>query len=146
MRRKKFEYDVYNDNIVKIGKEQDCYYFEVGKEMTNDLAEAVSMLMRIKELNNNPIWNLEVKDIPHSEISPGKCLFWLSGGYSEWRSLENYNRPWIDCYLDFQEEFGLIIINIINRSKTLGEIRDNFNKYLNLPVLYDFAIRKNLTK
>jgi hypothetical protein len=139
-------HDVYNDNIVRISKEQNEYFFEIGKELTMDVAEAVSMLMRQKDLWNSPFWDLEIKNISYHDISPEKSLFWLTGGYSEWRTLEHYNKPWCDCYLDFQEEFGVLIVNIIKRSKKLKDIRDNFIKYLSLPVLYDFAIRKDMTK
>ena len=61
-------------------------------------------------------------------------------------TLNHYNRPWCDCYLEFQEEFGFLIINIIKKSKKLSDIRNGFMKYLNLPVLYNFAISKNMVK
>lgn len=149
MRRKRVslerEPDAYNNSIVRISKEQNEYFFEVGKELTTDIAEAVSMMMRQKDMENSSFWNLETKDISY-EISPEKSLFWLTGGYSEWRTLEHYNKPWCDCYLDFQEEFGILIVNIVKRSKKLKDIRDGFLKYLSLPVLYDYAIRKEMTK
>ena len=148
MRRKKVAvkaHDVYTDSFVRISKEQNEYYFEIGNEMTMDMAEAVSMLMR-KEMWNSPVWGLEIQDISCENLSPDKSLFWLTGGYSEWRTLEHYNKPWCDCYLDFQEEFGILIVNIIKRSKKLKDVRDNFIKYLNLPILYDFAIKKNMTR
>jgi hypothetical protein len=109
-----------------------------------DIAEAVSILMR-RDIDEN-IWQMEIGDIDIETVSPEKSLFWLTGGYNEWRTLENYNRPWCDCYLDFQEEFGFLVINIIRRSRTLMDIRNNFIKYLNLPVLYDFAISKDLVR
>lgn len=149
MRKKKVAvkaHDVYNDNIVRVSREQNEYFFEIGKELTTDIAEAVSMLMRQKEMWNSPLWDLEIEDISYQDISPEKSLFWLTGGYSEWRTLEHYNKPWCDCYLDFQEEFGILIVNIVKRSKKLKDIRNNFIKYLGLPVLYDFAIKKDMTK
>ena len=149
MRKKKVAvkaHDVYNDNIVRVSREQNEYFFEIGKELTTDVAEAVSMLMRQKEMWNSLLWDLEIEDISYQDISPEKSLFWLTGGYSEWRTLEHYNKPWCDCYLDFQEEFGILIVNIVKRSKKLKDIRANFIKYLGLPVLYDFAIKKDMTK
>jgi hypothetical protein len=91
-------------------------------------------------------WDIEVNNTNIENISPEKSLFWLTGGTQEWINLENYNRPWCDCYLDFQEEFGFMIIKIIKDSKKLSEVRDGFIKYLNLPVIYDFAMSKNLLK
>ena len=137
--------DIYNRGIVRVSKEENEYFFEIGKELTSDVAEAVAILMRKVDFNE-AIWDLEVSNIVLENITPERSLFWLTGGYSEWRTLENYNKPWCDCYLDFQEEFGYLIVNIIKKSKTLKDIRENFLKYLNLPILYDFAINKNMIR
>jgi hypothetical protein len=137
--------NIYSDKIITISKESDEYFFEIGTEMTNDIAEAVSILMRRSEFNSN-IWDLELKDVFTENITPEKALFWLTGGYTEWRTLEHYNKPWSECYLDFQEEFGMIIINIVKKSKNLKDIRNNFIKYLNLPTLYEFSISKNMIR
>ena len=139
--------DVYNSTIVRITKEEDTYFFEIGNELTSDVAEAVALLMRKVDWNDE-IWNLDLEGINLNaeNITPEKALFWLTGGSSEWRTLENYNRPWCDCYLDFQEEFGMLIFNIVKRNKKLKEIRSCYSKYLSLPILYDFAISKNMIK
>jgi hypothetical protein len=50
----------------------------------------------------------------------------------------------MECSLDFQEEFGLIIFNIIKKSKTMSDIREGFLKNINLSVLYEFALEKNI--
>jgi hypothetical protein len=66
-------------------------------------------------------------------------LFWLTGGDKEWRTMEYYNTPWCDCYLDFQTEFGLKNSQYYKKTITLG---DYYIKNLNLPILYDFALSK----
>lgn len=139
--------DVYNSTIVRITKEEDIYFFEIGNELTSDVAEAVALLMRKVDWNDE-IWNLDLDGINSNaeSITPEKALFWLTGGYSEWRTLENYNRPWCDCYLDFQEEFGMLIFNIVKRTKSLKEIRDSYCAHLSLPALYDFALSKGMVK
>lgn len=134
--------EVYKEGILVISKEENEYFFEIGNDITSDIAEAVSIMMRKIDWKSG-VWNLELDVI---DIVPEKTLFWLSGGYSEWRTLENYNRPWSDCYLDFQEEFGSLVFNITKRSKTLGEIRDNFIIHLGLPILYEFALSKGLIR
>lgn len=134
--------EVYKEGILVISKEENEYFFEIGNDITSDIAEAVSIMMRKIDWKSG-VWNLELDVI---DIVPEKTLFWLSGGYSEWRTLENYNRPWSDCYLDFQEEFGSLVFNITKRSKTLGEIRDNFIIHLGLPKLYEFALSKGLIR
>lgn len=137
--------DIYNDGIIRVSKEENNYFFEIGNELTSDVAEAVALLMRKIDWFDS-IWDLELENIDIENITPEKSLFWLTGGYTEWRTLDNYNKPWCDCYLDFQEEFGMLICNIIARSKNLREIRDNYCKYINLPILYDFALSKKMIK
>ena len=137
--------DVYNNGIVRVTKEEGTYFFEIGSELTSDVAEAVALLMRKVDWNDS-LWDMEIEDAKTDEITPEKALFWLTGGYAEWRTLENYNKPWCDCYLDFQEEFGMLIFNIAKRNKKLRDIRNNYYKYLSLPILYDFAISKKMIR
>lgn len=136
---------VFSDGRIKVSKFSTGLLFEIGREITQDLGEAVSILMREVD-SKDEIWNLDIENIDTDDIIPEKSLFWLTGGYQEWRNLEHYNKPWCDCYLDFQEEFGFIIINTIKRSKKLSDIRMNFLKYLNLPILYDFAVSKDMIR
>ena len=136
---------VFCDSKIKISKDQNSWLFEIGRETTLDLAEAVA-IMSLTISNKHLVWDLVIDQIETESIVPEKSLFWLTGGYSEWRTLENYNKPWCDCYLDFQEEFGYLIVNIIKKSKTLKDIRENFLKYLNLPILYDFAINRKMIR
>lgn len=118
-------------------------FFEIGSDITTDISEAVAIMMR-RNIDES-IWNREVS-INYEDIEPRRPLYWLSGGDSEWMTFRNYNIPWYECDLDFQEEFGFIIISILKKSKTLGDIRDGFMKYLNLPVLYEFALNRGFIK
>lgn len=136
---------VYSDEKVKISKDGNNWFFEIGKEITSDIGEAVSILLRTIDLNHK-IWKLEIENLDLESITPERSLFWLTGGLTEWRTLEHYNRPWSESYLEFQEEFGFIIINSLKKSKTLEDVRDYFLKYLNLPILYEFAMSKNLIR
>ena len=136
---------VFVSKKLVIKKEGNEWFFEIGKEMTNDLSEAVTIMMRVCKPDDSA-WDIKVSNTDIENITPEKSLFWLTGGSQEWKNLENYNRPWCDCYLEFQEEFGFLIINIIKKSKKLSDIRNGFMKYLNLPVLYNFAISKNMVK
>jgi hypothetical protein len=137
--------NIWSNNQVNINKEESEYFFEIGTELTNDVAEAVAIMMRKVDWNS-PVWDLEINDVVSENIGPEKSLYWLTGGKNEWINLEHYKKPWSEYYLDFQEEFGIIIVSIIKKSKNLKEIRDKFNKYLNLPILYDFALSKNMIK
>ncbi len=143
--RKELSELVFIADKLSVSREKSEWYFEVGKEFTTDIAEAVALLMRNFDYNHS-IWETEINGVNTEDITPERSLFWLSGGYQEWRNLDNYNRPWYDCYLEFQEEFGFLIINIVKKAKKLSDIRDGFIKYLNLPVLYEFAISRDLVR
>lgn len=136
---------IYDDKTIIISREGNEWFFEIGKELTTDLGEAVSLLLRNCDASDE-VWKTDIKEMNIDNISPEKSLYWLTGGEREWKTLENYNRPWCDCYLDFQEEFGLLVISIIKRSKTLEDMRKHFIEYLNLPVLYDFALSRKLLR
>jgi hypothetical protein len=136
---------IFFDGKVLIQKDNTNWNFEIGKELTNDMAEAVSIMMRMDNIDKS-IWDIRLNDLNIDEITPAKSLYWLTGGYEEWNNLENYNKPWSSCYLDFQEEFGFLVISIVKRSKKLSDIRDGFLKYLNLPTIYDYAIATGLIR
>ena len=135
---------VFSDEKIKINKQKETFIFEIGKETTTDLAEGVAIMMKILD-NNHEIWNFEF-EIDEEKIIPEKSLYWLTGGHTEWKQLEHYEKTWYDCYLIFQEEFGISIMNIIKKSKKLKDIREEFKRCLNLPIIYDFALSKNLIK
>jgi hypothetical protein len=105
---------------------------------------SIKLQEKINILENKLNYLTELKDVNLYNISPEKCLYWLSGGDKEWRFSNNYKVNWIDCCLDFQEEFGLKIIAILKKSKTTGQVRDLFSKYLNLPTLFEFSLEKGL--
>lgn len=136
---------LYTNQKISIYRTKEQWFFEIGREITTDLGEAVAILMKNKEVNEE-IWNIEIKECDSELISPARSLFYLTGGYNEWATLENYSKPWNECCLEFQEEFGFMITKIIKRSKKLSDVKNGFTKYLNLPVLYDYAISKNLLK
>lgn len=135
---------LFKSNVVKITKEQNQeLFFEIKNEITSDVAEAVSIML-ILNLKSKDIWDIEINK--NLNIDTSKCLYWLSGGNKEWIMLDNYKGTWVDYHSIFQGEFDLIINDIINNAKNLGEIRNGFIKHLNLPIIYEFAIANNLIR
>jgi hypothetical protein len=133
---------VFKSNVVRITKEsKNEFFFEIKNVITTDLAEAVAIMMMV---DVNDVWDIEIEFT--NEIDTQKCLYWLTGGNKEWSLLEHYNTSWVDCYSEFQEEFGDKVEEIVKKSKTLSDIKFGFKKYLNLPILYDFALSKGLVK
>lgn len=136
---------VFCDSKIKISKDQNNWLYEIGRETTIDVAEAVA-IMSLTISERHLVWNLAINHSDPDSIVPEKSLFWLTGGREEWVLLDHFTKNWSDCYLDFQEEFGLLVLHLVKKSSTLGELKKNFSKYLNLPVLYDFALSKGLVK
>jgi hypothetical protein len=137
-------FDMWSDNLIKIDKEGDQYYFEIGSDITTDLAEAVAIMMKFKTKYDNKFWDLQINDINYYDICPEKSLYWLTGGDIEWKLMNNYKKSWTQSSLIFQEKFGNRIISILRCSKTFGDVRNGFTKYLNLPILYEFALESDL--
>ena len=142
MKRKKV---IFSSNRIRVSKEINGeLYFEIENELTSDLSEAVAMVMNFgitdKEFLETT-FNVNINN-----ISPDKTLYWLSGGDKEWVTKNHYSKAWSDVYLSYQEEFGLMIINIIKKSKTLGDVMNGFTKYLNLSTLYEFSLEKGYLK
>jgi hypothetical protein len=132
-------------SFVRISKEVNGQlFFEVGNEITTDVAEAVSIMMRIPNLDET-IWEKELP-MDFDTVEPRRALYWLSGGDNEWVALQNYNRPWSQCDIEYQEEFGFMVMSILKKSKKLKDIKQGFIRYLNLPTLYEFALSQGYIK
>jgi hypothetical protein len=132
-------------SFVRISKEVNGQlFFEVGNEITTDIAEAVSIMMRIPNLDET-IWEKELP-MDFDTVEPRRALYWLSGGDNEWVALQNYNRPWSQCDIEYQEEFGFMVMSILKKSKKLKDIKQGFIRYLNLPTLYEFALSQGYIK
>jgi hypothetical protein len=147
MKRKKLLTDechtiLYQNTKTTINQTTDGYVFEIGSEITNDLGEGVAILMFYGE-SDSKIWDLDIQN-KNNDVIPAKTLYWLTGGPTEWKMLNNYKIPWCECHLDFQQEFGLLILKIIKNSKKLSDIKEGFTQYTNLPILYDWALSKEI--
>ncbi len=68
---------LFTNHRVSIFKSKDDWYFEIGKEVTKDLAEAVTILMKTNGITED-IWNIEIKNVNLDEISPSRSLFYLN--------------------------------------------------------------------
>ena len=148
MRRKKVEVlnenNLWDSEIIKIGNREGNYYFEIITEQTNDIGEAVAMMMRLKNKWNDPVWDMKIENINYYDIEPSKAIYWLSGGDDEWRWGTTYKKNWNECSYEFQSEFGMTIISIIKNSKTLKDIRNGFKNHINIMELYEFAIENKI--
>lgn len=136
-------YSYESPEVIIVKESSGEFFFEVGNEITTDISEAVAIMIN-KISKNSEVWNLENNF--DKNIHPEKPIYWLTGGHKEWRSLEHYKKPWREYSPLFIEEYGNLVKRIIKKSKTLGEIRDNFLKYMNLSIIYEFALDKEMIK
>lgn len=136
---------IFNDNLIAINKTEFGFFFEIGEQITDDVAEAVSILMKRVD-KSDPIWKTKLNDFKEYSVVPEKSLYWLSGGQKEWDTLINYNRPWCESYILFQEHFGTMVVEAVEKSKTLEEVRDFFQTNINLLDIYEYALSINLIK
>ena len=136
--------DVWNlQKSVNVIKNDKDYYFEIGDMITSDISEAVAIMMRFENWSDD-VWNTKIEKDNLYNTKPENALYWMSGGDEEWMIENNYNKSWSECYLEYQEEFGLKIMNILEKSETLSDVRKGFMKHINLHILYEFALRRGI--
>ena len=141
----------YQDQIF-IYHDTDMYFFDSQNKnllhfSTNDYLVAVSALMKIKDIYNfDKLWELKITDTMRFNINVKNALYWISGGDREWIQNNMYNNTWDNCSELFIKNFENILYKINEESITLGGCRDAIIKYLALPNIYEFALRKKLLK
>jgi len=136
-----------NDYTAVLMEEDGNLYFESGNFLTQDVAEGVAFLMRKDPYGKNTdLWNINIEDVDRYQISPEKAIYWLSGGDTEWICGNHYKYSWSESCNIFADHYSDMIHSIVNKSKTLNDIRIKFIKYLNLPTLYETAVNNNLIK
>lgn len=102
-------------------------FFEVGKNLTDDVVEGVLLLMGSTTVASD-IWSIKIdKD---TEVDPIKSLYWITGGDSIWGMGKARIEGWDIFGGVFGDEFGDDILDIVKDSETLGDIRDGLETRL----------------
>ena len=112
--------------------------YEIGNEITTDFVEAISIMIYDDRLINHDIWNVMINKSDDYDVE--KCLFWLSGGVKTWGS-KFYSVRWSDVYQLYVDNYLNIVFDIIDSSKTFGDIRDRFVKDLSYLEFINFGIK-----
>lgn len=148
MKRRKFllekEEKVFSNKYLNITNIGNQIIFEMQQHTTTDLAEIVAIMMK-NNINDEEFWKLPTSQFDKN-IQPDKSIYWLSGGDSEWILLDNYSDTWYNCCNDFCNKWQNLVINSVQNSTTLGDIRKNFTEKLNLLTIYDWAISKGFVR
>lgn len=141
---------LYESDEVKVYKEPNGkLYFESndpilhGTFMSNDYAESVAALMRLPNVfSDNRLWKIKINE--KYDITTSKVLYWLTGGNSEWDEKNHYKYEWDEIEPIFNHHFEDTILDIISKSKSLGDIKRGFMRHMNLPIIYEFALNNDL--
>ncbi len=135
---------------VRVFNDNGRLYFEASSPeleeefQSYDYAEGVAALMRLKTvLNDERLWNTKIGNNRY-DVTPGRALYWLSGGNREWKSNETYGYEWIEIDTIFEHKFRDLVYEIVENAETLNDIKEGFMKNLNLPILYEFALNNDL--
>ena len=146
-------YLILENSKVRVYKEKNnLYYFESTNSKLNyflsvDYLESVAALMKLKDLYDfDSLWDIEITDEMRNNIFLSKSLYWLTGGDREWVTSSVYNTTWLESGHIFVEEYGNKLEKINKKCKTLGDVRDEFIRYMNLPTLYEFGLIKGIIK
>ena len=134
---------LWRNNKVSIINIEGQIIFEIRDYTTVDLVEAVVLMANISVKDD--VWSLSTNNFDKN-IDPEKSLYWLSGGDSEWMTLEHYSESWYNLHQDFSIKWSPIINSIVSESKNLAEIKEELEKRLNLAIIYDWAISRGFTR
>ena len=141
----KSKISIYREN-------NNLYFFESNNPNLNyflsiDYLESVSALMKLKDMYDfDTLWDIKITDEMRINVNYNKSLYWLTGGDREWVTSKVYNTTWSESSDLFLKEYGSILEDINIKCDNLGEVRDEFLKYMNLPTLYEFGLSKNIIK
>jgi hypothetical protein len=134
---------VHDSPRVKVHSLGDTLIFEVDEDVTQDVAEAVSMIMHNRI--EGSFWSIPTDGLAEL-VDPERALYWLSGGDREWSLLEHYSQPWPSCSQDFRDKWSETVTRIVMQSKTLADIRAGFRRELTLHRIYDWCISRGLVR
>ena len=145
------DYLIFEESQTKIFKENDGkLYFEnaaknsKAKLCTNNYLEAVACLMKMKDLYKSELWDIKITGEMRKNINYYDVLYWLTGGDREWKYGNTYNVKWSGSRDIFLNSFDGKLKEINGRCGTLGEVRMEFLRHFNLPIMYNYCIENNI--
>jgi len=136
-------FNILDNEDIKISKYQDDFLFDINGKITDDVAEAVAIMIYQNIPSDNNAWSTNIKNVDLFEIDPKRSLYWLSGGDIDWSS-NNYRKEWHECVGEFSEKFSEIVFEMVQQSKNMLELREKFQKDLNITILYEFALENKI--
>ena len=136
-------FNILDNEDIKISKYRDDFLFDINGKITDDVAEAVAIMIYQNIPSDNNAWSTNIKQVNLFEIDPKRSLYWLSGGDIDWSS-NNYRKEWHECVGEFSEKFSETVLEMVQRSNNMFELREKFQKDLNITILYEFALENKI--
>lgn len=136
-------FNILDNEDIKISKYRDDFLFDINGKITDDVAEAVAIMIYQNIPSDNNAWSTNIKQVDLFEIDPKRSLYWLSGGDIDWSS-NNYRKEWHECVGEFSEKFSETVLEMVQRSNNMFELREKFQKDLNITILYEFALENKI--
>lgn len=96
---------------------------------SDDVAEAAAILLSSKFKDNKSVQDIVLTNKSKKDSSPNMALYWLTGGNTRWRFNQDSSSDFYKDVLPFLKESGYVlkIQNIINKSKTIGDLITQFD-------------------
>ena len=142
---------IYKKGNISVEKTKDGLLFNLNSQVINDsyiettdYLTATAMAMRVNNLESDrKFWNIKLIN-KYENINLEKTLYWLSGGKNEWNINKVYKHKWEDVKDIFLYKYSDKLLEIIKKSRTLGDLKRGFKRFLNLQEIYEFSLTNNL--
>lgn len=117
----------------------------INKEtVTCDYSESVAIAMKLPNVfNDKKFWEIKIKE-KFENINLENTLYWLTGGDLEWQINKRYKHKWEDVKEIYLYNYSDQLIDVINKARTLGDLKRSFIRFFNLPTLYEFSLKNDI--
>ena len=118
------------------------FVFDNKKIITNDILEAVAILMKLDNFKNDKIlWELDIIGFKNDlDIKYSDVLYWILGGEV---GMSIYKYKWFYMSDFFVKKYKRTLTAILKNSKNLYDVRKSLLKKIPMQSVYDFSIKKD---
>lgn len=135
---------LYDDMSLYVAKEGEKLYFHFKRKPyyteTYNILEAVSILIQNSQWQNLPIWDIELSELDREVNFKNACLYWLCN-IEQVENEFNMDIDWNKCCEKITIQNKERLIDIIQNSKTLDDVRKQIYCHLNFDYLYSQLLK-----
>lgn len=108
---------------------------------TNDLFQILIWIKKWKELDNEDVWQLELTQTDKEQIRPESLIKCLAGD-NDWDLY--WEVKWSEAVAPLLERFGSKIKDLVQRSKTLHDLKTRINTTIGSEDIVEFGLKRGL--